>query len=37
MLHAYSESFIHPITHEQVDIVAGWPERFGAWFDESQL
>lgn len=37
MLHAYSESFVHPITHEQVDIVAGWPERFGAWFDESQL
>lgn len=33
MLHAYAESFVHPITGESVRIVAGWPQRFSRWFD----
>lgn len=34
MLHAYRERFVHPVTGEPVDICAGWPSRFGEWFDE---
>lgn len=33
MLHAFQESFVHPITGENVCVNAGWPKRFSAWFD----
>ena len=37
MLHAFSESFVHPVTGEQVDIRTPWPERFSRWFDEGTV
>ncbi len=37
MLHAFSESFVHPVTGERVDIRSPWPSRFSRWFDERSL
>lgn len=32
MLHAYEESFTHPVTGDEVRACAGWPARFSRWF-----
>lgn len=37
MLHAYEESFVHPITGAPLRVCAGWPQRFSRWFDEGVL
>lgn len=37
MLHAYEESFAHPITGAPLRVCAGWPQRFSRWFDEGIL
>lgn len=35
MLHAWRESFVHPILGEPVDVRSGWPERFSSLIDRS--
>ena len=37
MLHAYAESFMHPVTGEHLVLTAGWPDRFSRWFDASDV
>ena len=37
MLHAYEESFVHPVTGKLVALCSGWPERFSTWFDPADV
>ena len=37
MLHAYEERFEHPVAGGPVRACAGWPQRFSAWFNPSDL